>query len=82
MQMSKSQFKKARSLYRYYLQSSGENSFTRRFDRIFGNGTGMVAFCDSGCKYSFPFSFVYSDKYRWTNAVRIVDRAYKLGVIN
>lgn len=80
--MNKRQFKAARSLYRYYLANHGENKFTRNFDRTFGNTTGMVTFCNSGCGYSFPFSFIFKEKYRFTNAQRVVDFNYKLGRIN
>lgn len=79
--MNKAQFKKAFSLYRKHLSTVGETAYTKRFDQLFKNTGKMIAFCNSGCSYSFPFAWIYGKRGSY-RAERVVDRNVTKGVIN
>lgn len=76
--MTKSQFKTARSLYRYYLRYGG-NLFTRKFNTTFGFPLDEVAFCDTGCKYEDSFSWVFGKGIRAEKVLYRNVEAIKLG---
>ena len=60
--MTKSEFKKARSLYRYQLSNGGESNLTRAFNIKFVFTLNEVAFCDTGCNYEDSFSWVFGHR--------------------